>query len=184
MRPSSLSWDGVALFARCSIGFMFVISAAAKAANFSLFRSSVGGLGVPRELRRSVALGVVASEGVLGVMSTLGFLRRVIDYSIVALVVALLLVVAVGTAKRVASGCGCFGALTQSRFGPLAVLRSVVIALVAIAVAFTRGPLDSWVRLSPLWAVVVLATLCALAGTAAQASVVVASVREEGRRSG
>ncbi len=127
------------LTTRAVLAAVLLASGAAKIADLDSFSRTLAGIGVPERWSRPLAVATSAAELGLGVLSIVGAWVTLVDSLVLALTIAFVLVTAVAMWGGRNVACRCFGALTNSRFGPAALARAAVLAAAA-AFVLTRNP--------------------------------------------
>ncbi len=124
--------------ARIAVGVVLLVSAAGKARLRGELPDLLGAYGVPRPLRLSAAIALIAIEAVLGTMLLLGVAPRAAAYG--ALTLGLVFVAAAAAARLRGVRrlrCGCFGAAERSTAFVLARALAFT-ALAGVAAAGTE----------------------------------------------
>jgi uncharacterized membrane protein YphA (DoxX/SURF4 family) len=125
-----------AVAAAVVLGVVFLVSAIAKIASPTLWRTQAANLAVP--MQRLVVPSLPAVEAVVGSLLLVQFQRRVVALVALTLLVAFtaLLVARLRQGKR--PPCACFGSISTKPIGWGHVARNAVFAALALVAAFTH----------------------------------------------
>jgi hypothetical protein len=126
----------VLLSARSVLAVVLLAAGAAKLADLRAFETTILGLGNGMSARgaRMLALVLAASEAGIGFASLAGVWPGAVDIAVLALLVVFAGVTAYAWRRNPGGRCRCFGALSESRFGPREMARSVLLAATGVAV--------------------------------------------------
>jgi hypothetical protein len=122
-----------------ALALVLLGSGGAKAADLRGFAGTLAALGLPARWAVASARGVVVTEVGVGAASLANLAPRVTSVAVFALALGFVAVAALATSRRPQVRCRCFGALTESRFGPATLVRSVVLAAGAGVVVVVGG---------------------------------------------
>jgi uncharacterized membrane protein YphA (DoxX/SURF4 family) len=128
---------------QATVGLVLLGAGGAKLADLSGFAVTLGRLGLPQRWGEPAARGVAAAEVSLGALSLANVAPRIVSVVVFAFTLGFVAVTAYAARWRPQLRCRCFGALAETRFGPVSVLRSVLLAaaggLVVAGVTPGRG---------------------------------------------
>jgi uncharacterized membrane protein YphA (DoxX/SURF4 family) len=124
----------VVLIARIALAAVFAAAAAGKLADRAGSRAAVTGLGVPRRLAPTVALGVPVGELVVAVSLIVGPWASWGALGALGLLAAFSAAIAANLGRPVRPDCHCFGQLHSSPVSVALVVRNVALAVPAVLV--------------------------------------------------
>jgi putative oxidoreductase len=126
----------LALVARFALGTLFVFAGAAKLGSIQDFEAVVRAHRLlPAGLARQVAQALAWLEIGLGLLLLIGEQVDKAAYGLIFLLVLFMLVIARILARRERLRCGCFGSESNGFVGPAALVRNVVLLVLASIVA-------------------------------------------------
>ena len=163
--------------ARDVVAVVLVASGAAKLADVRNFRGTLVGLGLHRGSATAAWL-VGGAEVAVGVVSLAALWPVVTAAVVVAVTLGFAVVAAVASRRAPGLRCRCFGALTNSQFGPKALARSVALAAVAALVLAGELGYGEPVDWAPVPLAALLGSTLLFALAAAQAARAIGLVQE------
>lgn len=129
-------------FLRPAVGVMLIASASAKLVSPESVETTIRGLGLTSPLvSRSLVRLLVAAEFGVGFLVVLSLGGKLLDLSVVALMMLFSATALGGLRKLRGQRCRCFGAISESRFGPTLLARNLLFTAIAgyVAVAAPSG---------------------------------------------
>ena len=162
---------------QAGVALVVLSAGSAKLADVRGFATTVSTLGVPRAWSARTARGVALAEIGVGALALAGIAGRVVGVLLLALTVGFVAVTIFALRWRPQARCRCFGALSESRFGPISLVRSVLLAAAA-AVVVVGGHGTTGLTYGPLESVLLLAIAALFAVGCAAASTAVALMRK------
>ena len=158
----------VVISGRMLVAVILIAAGAAKLADLRSFRATLAGLGLP--LPRVLPPLIAGLELGAGVVSLTSAWPRATDVAVVALTLAFAGVAGFAMRRAPSLRCRCFGALSNARFGRGALVRSLLLAAIALAVLLANLHLDTQAAWSALPLTVLLSSVLAFAVAAGQAA--------------
>lgn len=149
---------------KVSLAVLLVVAGLSKAADLRAFEQSlvlvVPGVGGAWPAR-ALAIGVAVTELLVGGLSLARPALGLADLAVLALCDGFVVVSVIGSWRHRGASCRCFGALSDQRFGPMSVVRSVaLVAAASIVVVLGRDVMSALPEpAAGDWALVVLALL-------------------------
>jgi hypothetical protein len=145
---------------KVSLAMLLVVAGLSKAADLDAFQQALALVvpGFAGAAARMLAIGVAGTELLVGSLSLTRPALGLADLAVLALCGGFLAVSLIGSWRHRGASCRCFGALSDQRFGPESVVRSVVLLAAAAVVVLGR---DAFSTLPPPapghWVLVALA---------------------------
>ena len=124
------------------LAVVLLASAGAKLGDLASFGGTLRALGVPERQGRPAAVLVAIVEAALGFALLTGTAVRAVDAAVLVLTTGFAAVTVYAVRTRPGLRCRCFGALTESRFGRYALVRTLALAALAAAVLAADGRVD------------------------------------------
>ncbi len=171
----------IMLFMRASLAVVLVAAGAAKLADTRSFAVTLMGLGVPvrRQLfLRGFAIIVPLTELALGLAIISGLWPTIVNGAVFALMCGFSLVVIIALRRKLNVACRCFGALSDSQFSRIGLLRSLLLTILAFAVFWSGNVYSVEFSNSPGLSILLVAGFLLFALAAAQAARTIAILKE------
>ncbi len=150
----------VAFVAQVGLGVMFLWSAAGKVWEWSLFQSTIEGLGLTSTVAGPAAGLLIAAEFTLGALVAVGQYPAMATIGVLLLLVLFAIVGLYAEQRGLSLSCSCFGR-ARTKLGRTTVIRAVLLGIPTLLVGLSSrsGP-SAWPTDSGPAAVVLL--LCGL----------------------
>ena len=124
------------------LAVVLLASGGAKLGDLASFGGTLRALGVPERHGRPAGVLVATVEAMLGFALLTGTAVRAVDAAVFVLMIGFAAVTVYAVRTRPGLRCRCFGALTESRFGRYALVRTLALVALAAAVVAADGRVD------------------------------------------
>jgi len=124
------------------LAVVLLASGGAKLGDLASFGGTLRALGVPERHGRPAGVLVATVEAALGFALLTGSAVRAVDVAVLGLMAGFAAVTVYAVRTRPGLRCRCFGALTESRFGPYALVRTLALVVLAAVVVAADGRVD------------------------------------------
>ncbi|HYZ77716.1 MAG TPA: MauE/DoxX family redox-associated membrane protein [Gaiellaceae bacterium] len=124
------------------LAVVLLASGGAKLGDLTSFAGTLRALGAPERQARPFGALVATVEAALGFALLTGAAVRAVDVAVLALTTGFAAVTVYAVRTRPGLRCRCFGALTESRFGRYALVRTLALVALAAVVVAADGRVD------------------------------------------